>query len=225
MSAGPLHDSAGPMPAPMVSTGDLPDETQIARILSRGVRALPRRRATARSPTTSRRWPRRRPTCSASASSARDGQRARGRRRRRTASRSRACPSRSCSPWCARPSATTRRRRPARGEQHRPAVQLGDGHRAQRRPDDEPDGQRRRDRDHQPRARARPPTRSGSSSRDGPVALRRPRRSSSTRRSTRPSRRPTCATRASPTCSTATAGCTSIPTRPPTSTPGSARCW
>ena len=55
------------------------------------------------------------------------------------------------------------------------------------------------------------------------VPVRRPRAHASTRRSTPPSPRPTCATRASPTCWRATAASTSTPTRPPTSTPGSAR--
>ena len=65
--------------------------------------------------------------------------------------------------WCASGSASTA---PA-------AVQLGDGHRAERRPHDEPDGQRGSHRHDQPRARATPPRRSGSSSQRA-VPLRRP---------------------------------------------------
>ena len=77
--------------------------------------------------------------------------------------------------------------REARGEQHRPAVQLARRHRAERRRPNEPDGERR--------ARSRPRASSRADRRrqvavihDGLSPLRRPRRSRSTRRSTsRPS--------------------------------------
>ena len=113
-------------------------------------------------------------------------------------------------------------REQARGEQHRAAVQLADGDRAERRTADQPDGQLGRDRDDQPRPGrhrrgevAVHPRRA--------VALRRPRRCRSTTRSTPPRRPPTTATRASPACCRATTGSTSTRPRRPTSTPGSAR--
>ena len=130
----------------------------------------------------------------------RPGQVVRDRRRRRRRSRSRACPSRSCSRWSARRSGTAR-----------PGSQLGvnstgfpfdslmavelneDRH-------DEPAGQRRARWPRRAWSRARPRTRSGSGSaadcRASPAAS-----SAWTRRSTPPSRPPTCATRGSPTCS------------------------
>ena len=83
---------------------------------------------------------------------------------------------------------------------HGPAVQLGDGHRAQRRRPHQPDGQRRRDRHHQPRAGRHGRGKWRFDPRR-PVALRRPR--ADARRGGLRARRPrrTTATRASPGCS------------------------
>ena len=121
---------------------------------------------TGRSPTTSRRWRRRRPTCS--------GSRRRGRGRsvevgdtehdllhpeRLQAVRLRA--------GLRGDRATTTARHAARGEQHRVPLQLGDGGRAERGPHHEPDGQRRGHRDHEPDARATPPTQKWERIRDG----------------------------------------------------------
>ena len=90
-------------------------------------------------------------------------------------------------------------RRAARGQQHGLPVQLGDGGRAQRRPHHEPDGQRRRDRDDQPGPRRHGGGEVGADP-GRAVPVRRPRAHRGRARSTRPSRPPTCATRASPTC-------------------------
>ena len=110
----------------------------------------------------------------------------------------------------------------ARSEQHRSALRLRDGDRAQRHADDEPDGQRRRTGDHEPR-----PRRLGR--REVRAHRRRCCRASPgvasrwTRRSTARRSRRTSATAASPTCSTATGACTPIRSWPPTCTPASAR--
>ena len=116
----------------------------------------------------------------------------------------------------------TRRPAAARRERHRLPVRLGDGGRAERGTHHEPDGQRGRHRDHEPDPRRHRRGEVGARPRRS-LALRRPRARRSTRTSTRPRRRPTCATAASRTCWRATAGSTSTPTRPPTSTRGSAR--
>ena len=111
---------------------------------------------------------------------------------------------------------------PARGQQHRLPVRLAHGRRAERRPHDEPARQRRRDGHHEPgpgrHGRREVGARSAAACPASPAAS-----SASTRRSTPPSPPPTCATRGSPTSSRATAASTSTRTRPPTSTPGSAR--
>ena len=103
-------------------------------------------------------------------------------------------------------------------------VRLGDGGRAGRRRADQPAGQLRRHRHHEPGPRADGRAEVGASCARGcpgsPAAS-----SSSTRRCSTPSARPTGATRRWPGCSSGTAASTSTPTRPPTSTPGRAPCW
>ena len=134
-----------------VSTGDAAEHRRRPPARGRGARALPRPAATATWPTTSRPWPRPTRTLFGICVVGVAGRVVRGRRRRPRRSRSRASPSRSSSPWCARRSATR-----ARAQQlgvngtglpfnSVMAVEL------QRRPHHEPDGQRGRHRDHEPR--------------------------------------------------------------------------
>ena len=111
---------------------------------------------------------------------------------------------------------------PARCEQHRLPVQLADGGRAERRPHDEPVGQRRCDRDDEPgagrhgRAEVRTDPRRA-------LALRRPRAEHERGRLRLRGRFQHAQPGHRAPAWRATAGCTSIPTRPPTSTPASAR--
>ena len=166
----PFDEATTPPP---ISTGELPRLEEVRDVVTEAYERYRTERRRAPWPTTSRRSPRRRRTGSASPWSAP------GAGRSRSVTSTTAFSIQSVSkPFVfalvCEAIGYAEARQPARRQQHRVPVQLADGRRAERRPHDEPAGQRRRDRHHQPGARRHGRREVGAGARRA-VALRRPR--------------------------------------------------